>query len=747
MMRRSGFARMLRCSMPLLATPAFLEAVKHMRNIGISAHIDSGKTTLSERILFYSGRIGKIHEVKGGTEVGATMDSMELEKERGITIRSAATQCHWKNSTINIIDTPGHVDFTIEVERALRVLDGAILLMCAVGGVQSQTLTVDRQMKRYGVPRICFINKLDRDNANPQRALKQAQERLGINAAFIQLNMGTAQDFEGVVDVIEQRAVYFDGPFGETVRYEAVPDYIKDDMLAARKELISRLAECDEEMEAVFLNDEEPTTELIHAAIRRATIANKFVPVMVGSAYRNKGVQLLLDAVERYLPSPQERHNFGFKVKRVKDEDNNVTVMKEGEVELLTDDEKPLVALIFKIEETKKSGLSNYVRVYQGKMRKEHLMNIRTGKNFLPPKLVRMHADSSEVVDEVRAGDICAIQGEVDASSGDTLMKAGPQSGSQLFSCEDMYVPPRVISASLKTKDSKDEGKVRERMAAFMREDPTFIYYRNSETNEDIVEGMGELHLDIYVERLKREYGLQVELGKPTVNYREIITERQDFDFVFKRQSGGAGQWAHLKGYIEPLPIDMSVEKGVKNKATTRCSNGDVRESLQKAVIKQLERKIFVKGELMHAPVWGVHFHLNGGSMHEVDSNDQAFKNATQELWETLLPKLKPTLVEPFMDVEMTVPAANMTDVATEFSKREGVVTETVVNGPDAVIRGETALDTMFGFISDLRRLTKGQGDFSMQFREYRPMQHYKAQMRIDERNHDLNRKPYKLSE
>lgn len=732
------------CSAARLATPAFLEAVQHVRNIGISAHIDSGKTTTSERILFYSGRIGKIHEVKGSSEVGATMDSMELEKERGITIRSAATQCRWKNSIINVIDTPGHVDFTIEVERALRVLDGAILLMCAVGGVQSQTLTVDRQMKRYGVPRICFVNKLDRDNANPQRAVKQARERLGINACFIQVNLGTAQDFEGVVDVIEEKAVYFDGPLGEKIRYEPVPDYIKDEVLATRKELITRLAECDEAMEELFLMDQEPTVDQIHAAIRRATIANKFVPVMVGSAYRNKGVQLLLDAVERYLPSPVERKNKGFQMKRVKDEEGNVQSVKEGEVQLLTDDEKPLVALVFKLEETKRSGLSNYVRVYQGKMRKEHLTNIRTSKNFMPPKLVRMHADSAEVVDEVRAGDICAIQGEIDASSGDTIMKAGPQS-SQLFSCEDMYIPPRVISASVKTKDERDTAKINTRMTAFMREDPTFIYYKNSETNEDIVEGMGELHLDIYRERLKREYNLDVELGKPTVNYREIITERQEFDFVFKRQSGGAGQWAHIKGYVEPLPIDMSVEKGQKNKVTTRCSGGDIREGLQKSVVKQLERKILLKGELMHAPVWGVHFHLNGGAMHEVDSNDQAFRNATQELWETLLPKLKPTLVEPFMDVEITVPAAVMSDVATEFAKREGVVTETSVDGPDAVIRGETALDTMFGFISDLRRLTKGQGDFSMQFREYRPMQSYKAQMRMDERNKELGRTPYQL--
>ncbi|CBH15521.1 Elongation factor G1, mitochondrial, putative [Trypanosoma equiperdum] len=728
-----------------LASSAFLKNIDKLRNIGISAHIDSGKTTVTERILFYTGRIDKIHEVKGGSEVGATMDSMELEKERGITIRSAATQCKWGDHLINIIDTPGHVDFTIEVERALRVLDGAVMLMCGVGGVQSQTLTVDRQMKRYGVPRVCFINKLDRDNANPRRALEMARERLGVNAAFIHLNMGVAQDFEGVVDVIESRAVYFDGKNGEKIRFEDIPSYIADDVVATRKELISRLADCDAEMEDVFLNDVEPTAEQIHSAIRRTTIANKFVPVLVGSAYKNKGIQLLLDAVCRYLPSPMEKPNSGYSVTKVKDDEGNVANVKGEIVPLATDDEKPLVAAIFKLEETKKTGLLNYIRVYQGKMRREHLMNVRSGKTFLPQKLVRMHANSTDQIDEVRAGDICAIQGEIDASSGDTIVKAGVTAG-QLITCEDMYVPPRVISASVKINNDRDSSKLRERMGAFMREDPTFCFYRNTETNEDIVEGMGELHLDIYIERLKREYDLEVVLGKPTVNYREVITERKEFDFVYKRQSGGAGQWAQLKGFIDVLPIDMSVEKGVKNKVTVKCSNGDVREALQKSVVKQLERKIFVKGELMGAPVWGVHFHLSGGAMHEVDSTDLAFRNATQELWETLLPQLKPTLVEPYMVVEITVPSTCMTDVSTEFAKREGVVTETTISGTDAIIRGETALDTMFGFISDLRRLTKGQGDFGMQFKEYRPMQQYKAQCRMDERNKDLGRKLYRLS-
>jgi len=735
---------MLRRSFTRLATPAFLQNVKSVRNIGISAHIDSGKTTLTERILFYTGKIHKIHEVKGGTEVGATMDSMELEKERGITIRSAATFCKWKDSTINIIDTPGHVDFTIEVERALRVLDGAILLMCAVGGVQSQTLTVDRQMKRYGVPRICFINKMDRDNANPQRALKMAQDKLGINAAFIQLNIGASQDFEGVVDVIEKKAAYFDGKNGETVRYGPIPQYMVDDVDNARKELIAKLAEHDPEMEELYLAELEPTVEQIHAAIRRTTINNKFIPVMMGSAYRNKGVQLLLDAVSRYLPSPIERQNSGYTIKRVVDEDGNKMNVKDAPAVLDTDDEKPLVAMIFKLEETSKSGFNNYLRVYQGKMRKENLVNIRTGKTFTPPKLVRMHADSTEAVDEVRAGDICSICGDVDASSGDTIMRAGPQQGTPV-SCEDMYVPPRVISASVKVAD-RDQSRLKDRMQAFMREDPTFAFFYNSETKEYIIEGMGELHLDIYVERLKREYDIVCSIGKPSVNYREVITERKEFDFVFKRQSGGAGQWAHIKGYIEPLQIDMSTEKGAKNRATTKCSNGEIRENLQKSVVKQFERKIFLGGELMGAPVWGVHFHLSGGAMHEVDSTDMAFKNATQELWETLLPSLQPTLVEPYMDVEINVPAQYMTDVAAEFSKRDGVVQETNVTGTDSTIRGETALDTMFGFITDLRKLTKGQGEFSMQFKEYRTMAPYKAQLRMDERNKELGRKMYKLS-
>jgi elongation factor G len=731
------------------ASKAFTDNIGHVRNIGISAHIDSGKTTLTERILFYTGKIKAMHEVKGSSDVGATMDSMELEKERGITIRSAATFCKWKDTQINLIDTPGHVDFTIEVERSLRVLDGAVLLMCGVGGVQSQTLTVDRQMKRYSVPRICFINKMDRDNANPQRALAQAIERLAINAAFLQINIGTSQDFEGVVDVIEQKALYFEGKHGEKFREEPVPEYLAEDLVAARKELLARLAESDAAMEEHFLMETEPTPAEFHSAIRRATIANKFVPVMVGSAYKNKGVQLLLDNIERYLPNPTERSNSGFEMVKAEDEEGNAFWEKKGTVTLATDDEKPLIAMIFKLETTAAVGMSNYVRVYQGKLRKsDSLVNIRTGKAVNPSKLVRMHADGTEAVDVVNCGEICAILGDIGASSGDTIAKVIGKEEKRI-ACEDMYIPPVVLSIAVSnSKDKRAESAGYDQLVKFMREDPTFKVSKNSETDEIHLEGMGELHLDIYVERLKREFGIVMEKGKPTVNYREIIQKAVEFDYVHKRQSGGAGQWAHIKGIIEPLTINMSTERGTKNRIYLKASNNDIREQLQKSVGKAFNNTIFKKGLIMNAPVWGTKVTLKGGAMHEVDSNDVAFRAASTLMWESMLPKLEPTIVEPWMNVEMTAPSQYMSDIMSEFTRREGTVVDSATAGNDCVIRGETPLDAMFGFIIDLRKMTKGQGDFSMDFSEYRPMPAFKAQNVAEERNAHLKRKqPFSLTE
>lgn len=731
------------------ATEKYLARLPHIRNIGISAHIDSGKTTVTERILFYTGKILQIHEVKGGTTQGATMDSMELEKEKGITIRSAATYCKWKDKHINLIDTPGHVDFTIEVERSLRVLDGAVLLLCGVSGVQCQTLTVDRQMRRYNVPRVAFVNKLDRDNSDPRRALKGLRERLGMHCAFVQLPIGVAHDFEGVADIIEKKAYYFDGPKGEIVREAPIPDYLVAEAETALRELIEKLADVDPQIEEQFLSETTPTSQEIHDAIKRVTVTRKFVPVFMGSAYKNKGVQPLLDGVNRYLPHPGEVQNFGHKMTLRTDEENN-KVWETGEpVQVFSDDEKPLLAMVFKLEETKKTGLSNYIRVYQGRLRaSDQLINTRSGKSFKPPKLVRMHANSTEPVEAIDAGEICAISGEIEASSGDTIMRNVGDVDKNRLSCENMYVPPRVISMAVTPKDKHQEQQIENIFRRFMREDPTFFATKNAETKQLVLEGMGELHLEVYVERLKREFDLIVEMGKPMVTYREIITEKAEFDYVFKRQSGGAGQWAHLKGVIAPYDkIDFSKESGTKNKVQLRCPNSEVREALQKSFFKTFTTKIFeAPGIIMKAPVWGVDVKFTGGAMHEIDSTDIAFRNATLALWQDFLIKCKPTLVEPFMNVEMTAPAEYLNPVQDEFIRRDGIVNDTIINGPDVILRGETALDTMFGFIVDLRKLTKGQGEFSMEFKEYRQMPTHKAQRVIDERNAFLERPTFNLT-
>jgi elongation factor G len=728
-------------------TPAFAAATKRVRNIGISAHVDSGKTTASERILFYTGKIGSIHEVKGSSDVGATMDSMELEKERGITIRSAATTCVWKDLHINLIDTPGHVDFTIEVERALRVLDGAVLLMCAVGGVQSQTLTVDRQMKRYNVPRICFINKMDRDGANPQKAMRDATQRLGINAGFIQVNIGTTMDFEGVCDVVDRCAYYYDGANGEKVRREEVPGFLKSDVEATRKELVAKLAEVDPEIEELFLADSEPTAQQLHDAIRRATIANQFVPVLMGSAYKNKGVQQMLDAVDKYLPNPSEVKNQAHYLVPKEDEEGKTVWVQDNSVPLENDDEKPLVAVIFKLENTAKAGFANYVRIYQGKLRRgDQLFNVRTGKTFSATKLVRMHADKVEPVDEVRCGEICALIGDIQASSGDSIMKPSKEASStRRVACSNMFIPPRVLARSFTAKDKNVERQALTQLGEFMREDPTLYASRNQETDECVIEGMGELHIDIYIERLKREFKIEVELGQPTVNYREIIQKKQEFNYVHKRQSGGAGQWACVRGFIEPLPINLSRETGLKNKMTLKASNNELRENLQKSFAKQFEQKIFTEGSMIKAPIWGLHVVLTGGEMHEVDSSDMAFKACAQYLWEEILPQLQPTLIEPWMSVEIAVPAQNFQESQSEFVRRGGVVTDSNVTMHDAIVRGEAALSSMFGFITDLRMCTKGQGGFSMEFLEYRPMETHRAQDVIDRRNAVLGRKSFQL--
>uniref|UniRef100_A0A671VVC0 G elongation factor mitochondrial 1 n=1 Tax=Sparus aurata TaxID=8175 RepID=A0A671VVC0_SPAAU len=521
---------------------------ERIRNIGISAHIDSGKTTLTERVLYYTGKIAEIHEVKGKDGVGATMDSMELERQRGITIQSAATYTVWKNHNVNIIDTPGHVDFTIEVERALRVLDGAVLVLCAVGGVQCQTLTVNRQMKRYNVPFLTFINKLDRMGANPSRALQQMRTKLNYNAAFVNMPIGLEGNMRGIIDLVEERSMYFEGPFGQNIRYDEIPADFRAEAADRRQELVECVANADEFLGEMFLEEKIPTNDDLKAAIRRATVQRLFSPVLVGTALKNKGVQPLLDAVLDYLPNPTEVKNYAIH----NDEDSSTT--SKIEMDPTRDASNPYVGLAFKLE-AGRFGQLTYVRVYQGCLKKgEYIYNTRTSKKVRVQRLVRLHADQMEDVDEVYAGDICALFG-IDCASGDTFTSKT----SANLSMESIHIPEPVISMSIKPTNKNDLDKFSKGINRFTREDPTFRVQFDTESKETIISGMGELHLEIYSQRMEREYNCPCVMGKPKVAFRETITSPVSFDFTHKKQSGGSGQYGKVIGVLEPLePEDFT---------------------------------------------------------------------------------------------------------------------------------------------------------------------------------------------
>uniref|UniRef100_A0A8B9N7J5 G elongation factor mitochondrial 1 n=1 Tax=Accipiter nisus TaxID=211598 RepID=A0A8B9N7J5_9AVES len=486
---------------------------ERIRNIGISAHIDSGKTTLTERILFYTGRIAQMHEVRGKDGVGAVMDSMELERQRGITIQSAATYTMWKDTNINIIDTPGHVDFTIEVERSLRVLDGAILVLCAVGGVQCQTITVNRQMKRYSVPFLTFINKLDRLGSSPSRAVQQLRSKLKHNAAFVQIPIGLEGNFKGVIDLIEEKAIYFDGALGQTLRYDEIPAEFRAEAAERRRELIECVANSDDQLGELFLEEKIPTAAELKLAIRRATLKKSFTPVLVGSALKNKGVQPLLDAVLEYLPNPSEVENYAI-INQGDSEDKTKFLLNSAR-----DDSQPFIGLAFKLE-AGRFGQLTYIRVYQGMLKKsDYIYNTRTGKRVRVQRLVRMHSDNMEDVNEVYAGDICALFG-IDCASGDTFT----DKTSTDISMESIHIPDPVISVAMKPSNKNDFDKFSKGLNRFTREDPTFRIHFDDESKETIVSGMGELHLEIYAQRMEREYGCPCTMGKPKVAFRENIS-------------------------------------------------------------------------------------------------------------------------------------------------------------------------------------------------------------------------------
>jgi len=510
--------------------------IHKVRNIGISAHIDSGKTTLTERILYYTKRIHTMHDVKGKDGVGATMDSMELEKERGITIASAATYCEWLDHEINIIDTPGHVDFTIEVERSLRVLDSAILVLCAVAGVQSQSITVDQQMKRYKVPCIAFVNKCDRSGANPLRVVQQLKEKLGHNAVAMQLPIGLEADFQGVVDLISMKAIYFDGEKGETLRLEEIPQALMQSARELRETLIDQASIYSDELTEAILEEKAVSEEMIIAGIRRGVIQRKLTPVLIGSAYKNKGIQPLLDAVTQLMPCPLDVENQALDM-------NNA----EQPIVLSNTTDKPLVALAFKLEDGPYGQLT-YIRVYQGALSKgDAIVNVRTGKKVKVGRVIRMHADQMEDIESIPAGYIGALFG-IDCASGDSFVAPGIS-----LTMTSMFVPDPVISLAIFPKDAKSEINIAKALGRFTKEDPTFKARVNEETGDTIISGMGELHLEVYLERMRREYQAEVDTSPPRVAYRETITQRAEFDYLHKKQTGGAGQFARIAGYMEPV--------------------------------------------------------------------------------------------------------------------------------------------------------------------------------------------------
>jgi len=668
--------------------------MENVRNIGISAHIDAGKTTLTERILYYTKRIHAIHDVKGKDGVGATMDFMELEKERGITITSAATYCKWLNHEINIIDTPGHVDFTIEVERSLRVLDGAILVLCSVGGVQSQSITVDHQMARYKVPCIAFVNKCDRIGANPFRVINQLKTKLGHNAVALQIPIGLEGNFVGIIDLIAMKAVYFDGNMGEDVRIEKIPENLLSEAMQKREELIDAASIFSDELTEAALED-KVTEDLIISAVCKATLMRKITPVFIGSAYKNKGVQPLLDAVTKLLPCPSEI-------------ENQALDLDKGELPVIlsNDQKKPLVALAFKLEDGKYGQLT-FIRVYQGTLAKgSSIINIRTGKKVKVGRVVHMHADQMEDIDIIPAGYIGALFG-IECASGDTFVSPGIN-----LTMISMYVPEPVISLAIAPKDNKSETNMSKALNRFTKEDPTFKISTNEETGEAIISGMGELHLEVYIERMRREYNAEVITGMPRVAYRETISRSAEFNYTHKKQTGGAGQFGRVAGYMEPITEEDFV---FENKVVGGAIPSQFISACEKGVKKCLQ-----KGPLMEFPVVGIKVVINDGSSHSVDSSDIAFQAASRGAFLEGYAKARPVIHEPIMKVVVETPTEFQGVVMGSLNKRRGLIASAQDEGQLCVIEARVPLADMFGYSTDLRSLTQGKAQFTMEFATYK---------------------------
>jgi elongation factor G len=667
-----------------------------VRNIGISAHIDSGKTTLSERILYYAGRIHRMQEVKGG-DGGATMDFMDLERERGITIASAATQVQWNDTVINLIDTPGHVDFTVEVERSLRVLDGAVMVLCSVGGVQSQSFTVDRQMKRYGVPRIAFINKMDRTGADPGRVTTELREKLGLNAVPIQLPIGSGTEFEGIIDLRSMTARFFEGANGENVSDVEIPAEFADAAADAREAMLDSLSMFNDELMELLLEGEQPDVDTLDEVIRAATINRDIVPVMIGSAVKNKGIQLLMDAISNYLPSPLDRTAFA------RDHDND-----GAEVPLVCDPEAPLVAMAFKIVE-ESFGQLTYIRVYQGILEKgKQYRNARTNQMQRVGRIVRMHANDRADVDHAKPGDIVAMVA-VDCASGDTFCDPAVN-----YSMESIFVADPVIRLSLSPASSADQDRMGKALNRFMKEDPTFRVSTDPESGETVVAGMGELHLDVYIERMKREYKANVTVGAPKVSYREAPSQPADYDYKHKKQTGGSGQYAHVVGTLEPLAEDAETPYEFVDEISGGRIPGEYIPAVNKGFIDAMK-----KGPLAGYEIVGCRMILKDGSYHDVDSSEMAFRTCAVEAFKQAFMRSKPALLEPVMLVEVEAPSQHQGSVVGDLNSRRGMILGTENREQVVVVRAEVPLANMFGYATVVRSLTQGMATFSMEMARY----------------------------
>jgi len=686
-----------------------MRPLDNLRNIGISAHIDSGKTTLTERILFYTGMIHQIHEVKGKDGVGATMDSMDLERERGITIQSAATRVAWKKSPyylnpeeakgidINIIDTPGHVDFTIEVERSLRVLDGAVLVLCGVSGVQSQSITVDRQMRRYSVPRVAFINKLDRSGANPYRVTEQLREKLSHNAVMMQIPIGLEDKHEGLVDLLTMKAYRFEGPAGENIVEIPIPADLQATADERRAIMLDNLSNFSDELTELILEEKEIPLKLLKDTIRAATIKMELTPVFMGSAFKNKGVQLLLDGVADFLPSPYDVHNYALDIAH-----------NEERVEMISDSTKSFVGYAFKLEEGR-FGQLTYLRIYQGKVEKGRpIYNMTTKKKHNVGRLVRMHSNEMSDITSAEAGDIVALFG-IDCATGTTFTD-----GEMEVNMTSMHVPNAVIDLVIEAKNRDHLANLSKALNRFTKEDPTFRVKLDEESGQTIISGMGELHLDVYIERMRREYGVELTTGRPQVAYREAITQRADFNYTHKKQTGGSGQYARVAGYIEPIPeeeakdyefVDDIVGGSIPREFIPSCDKGF--------------QGCLSSGSVIGFPIVRVRCVINDGQMHPVDSSDIAFQLASRQGFREAYPKAKPVVLEPIMKLEVSAPTEFQGTVMGQINQKRGMITGSTEEQNFTIIQAEVPLSEMFGYATDLRSGTQGKAEFTMEFLKY----------------------------